>query len=328
MLTLRAGFSPNPRLAPLLGGDVKVDGAELQFEFGSPGVMFRRELEHDDLEVFEFSLSDYLMTRERMSADRWDWTAIPIFLSKAFPFLGTQVHVDAEVGLVEDLRGKRFGVPDFSMTAALWFRAMLKELHGIAAHELEWFNGRTPAESHAAVLGLDREPPPGIEIHFLQRPDQLGKMLASGEIHAGWGEGQAAQAEGRETLRPLFEDGGHSFVNQFFAKAHFVPPNHVVAMQRKLVEKEPWLPEALFEAFEKSKQEAYRRARAAQATYLLFPGQDFDRQAEMYGPDPYPSGLRANRRMLEMAAQESFEEGLTSRPADVDALFWETVRGT
>ena len=99
-------------------------------------------------------------------------------------------------------------------------------------------------------------------------------------------------------------------------------------MQRKLVEKEPWLPETLFEAFEQSKLEAYRRARAAQATYLLFPGQDFDRQAEMFGPDPYPSGLSANRRMLEMAAHESWEEGLTSHPANPEGLFAESLRET
>jgi len=32
---------------------------------------------------------------------------------------------------VEDQRGKRFGIPDFTMTAGLWLRAILREVHGI-----------------------------------------------------------------------------------------------------------------------------------------------------------------------------------------------------
>jgi 4,5-dihydroxyphthalate decarboxylase len=329
MLTLRAGFSPNPRLAPLLSGEVKVDGVELQFEFGSPGVMFHRHLKDDDFDVFEFSLSDYLIAQERATSDRWSWTGIPIFLSKAFPFLGTQVHRSAEIAGPSDLVGKKFGVPDFTMTAALWLRAMLKELYGTSAHDIEWFNGRTPNTSHAALLGIDKEPPPGIDIHFLQREGQMLQMLQQGEIHAGWGESpQQAEFEERSELRPLFEDGGRRFIGEFFSKARFVPPNHVVVMQKRLVEKEPWLPEALYEAFEQSKQEAYRRARAAQAAYMIFAGEDFDRQAQMFGPDPFPSGLRANRRMLTMAAAQSWEEGLTSTPAEPEDLFAESVRET
>lgn len=327
MVTLRVGFSPNPRLAPLLDGEVRVEGVDLQFEFGSPGVMFHRHLQDDAFDVFEFSLSDYLITQERATGDKWNWTGLPIFLSKAFPFIGTQVHPDSGIDDPKDLAGKRFGVPDFTMTAALWLRAMLKELYGIAAHDLEWFNGRTPATSHAALLGIDKEPPPGIEIHFLKREDQLAAMLQAGEIDAGWGSsGQMLQSDEPSGLHPLFVDGGRRFIGQFFAKTHFVPANHLVAIQRRLVDKEPWLPEALFEAFEQSKQEAYRRARSAQDTYLLFPGDDFDRQAEMFGPDPFPSGLRANRRMVAMAANQSWEEGLTTHPAKPDDLFAETVR--
>ena len=99
-------------------------------------------------------------------------------------------------------------------------------------------------------------------------------------------------------------------------------------MQRRILEREPWVAMALYEAFERSKREAYRRAREAQAAYLLFPGDDFDQQAAVFGDDPYPSGLAANRRMLAMAGQESFEEGLIKQPPDVDSLFWDTVRST
>jgi 4,5-dihydroxyphthalate decarboxylase len=214
------------------------------------------------------------------------------------------------------------------MTAGLWMRAMLKELYGIGAQEMEWFNGRSPASSHAAQVGLDKEPPAGISLTFMQEDGLLGGMLERGEIDAAFLDSYAEKPADAESTRPLFEDGGRSFVQSFFRKTAFTPANHTVVMQRKLVEKEPWVALSLYEGFERSKQEAYRRARAAQSAYLYFPGEEFDRQAEVYGPDPYPSGVQANRRMLQMAAQESFEEGLTRHPAEIDQLFWETVRDT
>jgi 4,5-dihydroxyphthalate decarboxylase len=328
MLTLKAGFSQNQRIAPLLDGGVKAQDIELQFELGSPGVMFHKHLKDDAFDVFEMSISEYLVVREKAPPGKWEWEALPIFLSRAFLFLNTRVNAKAEIRGPEDLRGKTFGLPDFAMTAGLWMRAMLKEMYEIGAQDMEWVNGRSPASSHAALVGLDREPPAGIKITFLQEDGLVGGMLERGEIDAGYVDSYAEHPPSPELTRPLFEDGGRSFVQSFFRKTAFTPVNHTLVVQRRILEKDPWVALSLFEGFEKSKQEAYRRARAAQSAYLYFPGDEFDRQAEVYGPDPYPSGLRANRRMLQMAAQESYEEGLTRRPAEIDQLFWETVRDT
>lgn len=330
MLTLRAAFSQNPRLVPLLEGAVQPEGIELSFELGGPGAMFHHHLKDDDFDVFEFSLSDYMVARDRAPRDRWDWTAIPIFLSRAFLLLNAQVCSDSDVAGPADLRGRRFGLPDFTMTAGLWLRAMIKELHGIGPDEIHWYNGRSAATSHGVLLGVNKDPLPGISLTWLERDGLLPGMLEGGELDAAYWDspesGGRRQPGDSSKVRPLFEDGGRSFIEGFFRKTGFTPANHTVVVQRKLVEKEPWVAPALFEAFERSKQEAYRQARARQSAYLLFPGEDFDRQADVYGPDPYPSGLTANRRMLQMAAQQSFEEGLTRRPASVDDLFWETVR--
>ncbi len=328
MLTLKAGFSQNPRIAPLLDGGVKAQDIELQFELGSPGVMFHKHLRDDAFDVFEMSISEYLIVREKAPLGKWEWAALPIFLSRAFLFLNAKINAKADISGPADLRGRKFGLPDFGMTAGLWMRAMLKELYGIGAQEIDWFNGRSPASSHAAQVGMDKEPPAGIRITFLQEDGLLGPMLERGDIDAAVLDSYAERPASPEATRPLFEDGGRAFVQSFFRKTAFTPANHTLVVQRKLVEKEPWVALSLYEGFERSKQEAYRRARAAQSAYLYFPGEEFDRQAEVYGPDPYPSGLTANRRMLQMAAQESFEEGLTRRPADIDQLFCEAVSDT
>ena len=69
------------------------------------------------------SLSEYLVTRERAQGNRWQWYALPIFPAKAFLWLGLFVRTAAGITDLSDLRGKRVGIPDYVMTAALWFRS-------------------------------------------------------------------------------------------------------------------------------------------------------------------------------------------------------------
>jgi 4,5-dihydroxyphthalate decarboxylase len=125
--------------------------------------------------------------------------------------------------------------------------------------------------------------------------------------------------------RPLFPDGGRAFIADFVRKDGFTPVNHTLAVQRRVVEENPWVPEALFEAFERSKQEAYKRDRS---TGMLFKGDDYEAQAAAFGADPYPSGLKANHAMLRRAMQQSLSEGLIHKPVDIDALWCESLRGT
>src|SRR5207237_5839377 len=111
------GFSQNQRIVPLLDGGVKAKDIELDFELGSPGVMFHKHLKDDAFDVFEMSISEYLRVKEMAPPGKWEWEALPIFLSRAFLALNTKVSAKSEVRRPEDLRGKKYGLPDFAMTA-------------------------------------------------------------------------------------------------------------------------------------------------------------------------------------------------------------------
>ena len=213
-------------------------------------------------------------------------------------------------------------------TAALWMRIMIREVYGIQVRDVTWYNGREAAVSHAVQMGVDRDPP-NVPLIWVHESGQLNRMLHDGEIDAAFGDAGVAPIRPGPNVRPLFaEDGGRSIVEAFYRKTRFTPVNHTLVVQRRVLERDPWVAESLFEAFEESKQQSYRDARQSQSAFLLFPGTDFSRQEQVFGPDPYPSGLTTNRRMLAMAAQESLDEGLTHTLADVDELFWETVRST
>jgi 4,5-dihydroxyphthalate decarboxylase len=327
-LKLRVAYMMNPRLAPLLDGTVKAEGVDLEFELGLSSHWFYHHLTKNDFDVFEYSISDYLIVRDRPELRHLEWTAIPVFLLKAYPPLLTHVNVHAGIASMRDLKGKRFGLPDFEMTAGLWMRAMVKELYGIQPQDIDWYVGRPRGMGRSLELGLDKNPPTGVSLTWLPEPGAMQRMLQDGEIDAAF-PGTDILLSAGSTVKWLFEaDGGQGFFQEFYQKTGFLPCNHTIVVQRRILEQEPWVAMALFDAFERSKQESYRRAREAQQAYLIFPGDDFDRQAATFGADPYPSGLAANRRMLAMAGQESFEEGLIKQPPDVDGLFWETVRPT
>ena len=163
MLTLKGAFSTNPRSVPLVDGAVQVKGVDIHWEttFKNPGELFAAQLRDNAFDVFEFSISDYVNVRSRPSA-RWQWTAIPIFLSRALLQLNTWVNVQSGITGAGDMKGKRLAVADYTQTAFVWFRAMVDRLYGIQGRDIAWYNGRIGNESHSVLLGLQDDPPPGV----------------------------------------------------------------------------------------------------------------------------------------------------------------------
>jgi 4,5-dihydroxyphthalate decarboxylase len=115
-------------------------------------------------------------------------------------------------------------------------------------------------------------------------------------------------------------------MEEFYRNAGFTPVNHLVGIQQGVVEENPWLPEALFDAFERSKQEAYRRDPSARL--LLRKEAGLEPGESVFGPDPYVSGLSKNRAMLSVIVEQLLKDGLIRDRVSVDQLFWESVRGS
>ena len=93
-----------------------------------------------------------------------------------------------------------------------------------------------------------------------------------------------------------------------------------------MVEENPWLPEALFDAFERSKQEAYRRDPVARL--ILRKEAGLETGESVFGPDPYVSGLSRNRTMLSLLIEQPLKDGLIRDQLAVEELFWESLRGS
>jgi len=63
-------------------------------------------------------------------------------------------------------------------------------------------------------------------------------------------------------------------------------------------------------------------------TYLLFEAEDYKKQAEYFGGDPYPLGIKQNQKMLEVLFRSSYEEGLTKKQARIEDVLHRTTLET
>lgn len=337
MLKMKVGFSQNPRLEPLIDGTVKPKNIQLEFVLASPGELFYRNLMRDEFDLFEMSISEYLMVLGNPGQSTRQWSGLPVFPRKAFNWLNLCVHVGAGIKSPADLKGKRFGVPDYPMTASLWMRIVFQELYGIRPSDVAWFIGRGKESSHGGVFDLDKNPPPGVRLNWLSDDEMLDVMLDRGELDAAFWIVPTAESrqgafpafdryggtriEGNPRMRRLFPDGGRAVIAEYFHRTGIVPANHMVVLQSRIVREHPWTARELYRAFTRSRDAAYENARCWSSAYLFFPGEEENRQAGVFGAEPYPYGVEKNRNMLERMIQSSFEEGLIARQLEVDELF-------
>jgi 4,5-dihydroxyphthalate decarboxylase len=84
----------------------------------------------------------------------------------------------------------------------------------------------------------------------------------------------------------------------------------------------------LYNAFAKSKQIAYERGGRKDSAYLYFEGDTPERQASVFGDDPYPMGLSGMRPTLERMIQGSLEQGLIRREVKLDEVYHPSTLGT
>ena len=145
---------------------------ELTYLALRPGETFWRMLNHEEFDASEMSFSSYTILR---SEGDTRFIAIPVFPSRVFRQNALYVRADSPLRGPADLKGKRIGVGDYQMTAAVWTRGFLQHEYGVLPKDLTWVIGR-PIRTI--------EPPRGIRLEPLKAGSTLEEMLERGEIDA------------------------------------------------------------------------------------------------------------------------------------------------
>src|SRR5947208_3330839 len=112
---------------------VRPDGLDLNYLSLPVEETFFRMLRHHEFDVAEMSLSSYVLSLFQSDAAL---VAIPVFPSRAFRHSSIYVHTASGINEPKDLIGKRVGVPEFQMTAAVWIRGVLADEYGVPVNSV------------------------------------------------------------------------------------------------------------------------------------------------------------------------------------------------
>jgi 4,5-dihydroxyphthalate decarboxylase len=122
MTKLRLTFACGPydRTQSLRDGTLTPEGIDLVYLPLQPAEIFWRMLQYREFDASEMSLSNYTTL---VSQGDPPFIAIPAFPSRVFRHGYFFINTDAGIRHPGDLKGKRGGVPEYSMTAAVYMRA-------------------------------------------------------------------------------------------------------------------------------------------------------------------------------------------------------------
>jgi 4,5-dihydroxyphthalate decarboxylase len=303
----------NQRVA-LFGGDYEHTiglsqtraGVEIDYTVAPLLEVFERMLAEKAYEACEFSLANYIMLKDRGA----DWLhAIPVFPYRAFRHSTLFVRKDSSLTSPSELSGKRAGLPDFSMTAAVWTRGILREQYGVHWQDLSWtVSGR----QRFSVLE-------GVELTYTR--DDLEDLLIAGHIDAlltPHTHDELKPAAERQ-LRPLIADP-QAAEEEYLEKTGCYPINHVIVIREDTLTRAPSAPQALFEAYAVAKAVAYKRRLGT--TLVPWGNRHWTAMFDRFGGNPLPYGLTPlNREVVARLAGFLADQRLISKLPEVDALF-------
>ena len=306
------------RVQALVDGGVNVDGCDHTFLTAGAEQIFFRAFETAEYDVAELSMGSYITAVARGDCR---YVAIPVFLSRIFRHSAIYCNADAGIAAPADLIGKKVGVPEYQMTAALWVRGFLDDEYGVSPDKLHWHQGglEEPGRYEKVPLRL----PDGTRFETIGPDKTLDAMLVSGEIDALISARTPRSfASGHPKVERLFPDY-RAAEKAYYTKTGVFPIMHVVGVRRDLVERHPWLPNAVVDAFVKAKDLAvdwFSNVAALRVTLPWFAA-ELDETRALMGPDFWPYGIEANRRTLSLMLHYAHQHGLTDRLLTLEDLF-------
>ncbi len=262
-----------------------------------------------EFDVCEFSMASYLASREA----GLPFTAIPAFPHRRFRHSFMVVNAKAGIQQPSDLRGKRVGLRTWQTTAGVWQRGMLQSEYGLPVDQVRWV-----AQSEEDIpLQL----PPGISLERLPADANLDTMLADGELEAAfYPELLPSLARGDSRVRRLFHDS-KAEEQAYFRKTGIFPIMHTVVIRDEILRAHPWVAQNLLQAFERAKEQAYRRLENPRTVSLAWMRDLLEEQRAVMGPDPWVYGFAPNRHTLETFCEYGHQQGLTRRRLSAEELF-------
>ena len=306
------------RMLALHTGEVAVEGVDLNFLVDdNPRNIFDRMAARQEFDAAEFSSSEYI---SRFVAGQCPFVAIPVFASRVFRhsfIIVNRKHIKTP----KDLEGKRIGVPVYTMTAAIFIRGLLSDEYGIDFSNNEWLEGDiNSAKPHGNPIILPTVKK--LSIGANKSGKSLSQLLEDGGLQAIIGTG-VPEAFGRNPdIVRLYPDY-RSAEMEYYRRTNIHPIMHTIVIRRDVHDKNPFVATSLYKAFNEAKNIALKKMNYRGTLRYMLPWltADLDEIDTIFGGDPWPYGVEANRPTLEALVRYLAEQGVIAKAPRIDDLF-------
>ena len=304
------------RTRALKDGSVRIAGCTVTYSNVEPNQLFKRNLRAPEFDVSEMSFSTYIVQREQ---GKGAYTAIPVFLSRAFRHSAIFVRSDRGIRTPADLKGKRVGTPEYFTTMLVWLRGLLSDEYEVKPADLFWHLG---GQEQPAAVASETPAIPGIAIEPIPPGKTLSGMLADGEIDALFAARPPSCFHRSPNVARLFPDY-RATEQAYYRKSGIYPLMHAVGIRNSLIETYPRLPAAIYGAFLKAKELAIADLERLAAFAITLPWVEAEYRATqaVLGPDIWPYGISENAKDITTLCRYLHEQGFTKRMMNVDELF-------
>ena len=306
------------RMLALYTGEIQPDGIDLNFlVMDNPREIFDRMSNRLEFDACEMSSSELI---SRYAANKLPFVAIPVFASRVFRHGFITVNRN-HVKKPKDLEGKRVGVPLYTQTAALFVRGLMQHDLGIDLSTIEWVEGSVNepgSYGNPSVMPLLKK--------TNLKPNKSGKslsdLLAAGEIQGLIGSNMPNSLKTSPDVVRLIPDY-RAQEKDYYKRTKIFPIMHTVVIRRDVHEKHPFVATALYHALNQAKDVALKKMKYRGTLRYMLPWMtaELDEIDQVFGGDPWPYGVEANRPTLNALVRYLEEQGVVAKAPRVDDLF-------
>ena len=267
---------------------------------------FRRMVRGLEFDICEMAITTYICAR----AYGKRFTALPIFLVRAFHHGAILYNTKSAIRGPKDLEGKRVGVNrGYTVTTGVWARSILQQEYGVDLAKITWV---LSGDEHVA------EYRPPANVIPIEPGKKMTDMLISGELAAAIGV-----EVNHPDVKPLIPNALEAGLDALRLRGHY-PINHLIVVKDVLLDTHPDLAVDVFNTFAESKNLYLQCLKAGQIEKPTPTDEVHRRVMEITG-DPLPYGIEPNRRVLDDLIQHALTQRIITKPVSVEELF---ARGT
>ena len=314
---LTLAINDSDQVRDIVTGLVPVAGVDLTCLLLEVEEIFFRFTRHKEWDVSELSFAKYCSLRAQGDQSM---VAIPVFPSRSFRHSAIYVRHDGPVDDPSALLGARIGVPEWTVTATVYARALLEHEYGVALRDVSWVQGGTNEPGRVETLPVNV--PDGIAIRP-ERDRSLNDLLIGGDVDAVIApHPPTGFTDGSGQIVRLFSDVA-AVEEQYYQRTKIFPIMHVVVVRADVHERYPWVALNLYTAFEAAKNRSLQRMLDANAPRTPVPlaAAHANNIRAVFGPDLWPYGVEPNVTTIAAFIKYAVEQGVCERSLAPEELF-------